>query len=195
MRALIVLFSLGMPFAFHSACGNEGVCFAFSLASGICEWVQCIRDLTNLWLKPRKPCSRSRPAKDVWIVWQPLSNNGIRRKSFRLTEIVKDGHRSPKNDGDCPSSPKIAKDFDGKMCDVGQHHRLRPSGLRLSYSPSARQERWRGPGRRRLRLCRRCRFTKQGVRQLRAFCRLAPSSVPSGFLSRPEGQRRARTLC
>ena len=48
LRALIVfLFSLGMPFAFHSACGNEGVCFAFSLASGICEWVQCIRDVAN----------------------------------------------------------------------------------------------------------------------------------------------------
>ena len=34
-------------------------------------------------------------------------------------------------DKDGRRSPKMAKVFDGKMCDVGQHHRPRPSGLRL----------------------------------------------------------------
>src|SRR5208337_4352411 len=60
-----------------------------------------------------------------------------------MTEFAGEGQRLSEN----------AKDFDGKMCDVGQHHRLRPSGLRLSYSPSARRERWRAPERRRLRPC------------------------------------------
>ena len=33
-------------------------------------------------------------------------------------------------DKDGRRSSEMAKVFDGKMCDVGQHHRLRPSGLR-----------------------------------------------------------------
>ena len=43
--------------------------------------------------------------------------------------------RLSKNDGVCLSWSEIVEVLDGKMCDVGPHHRLR-----CSYSPTARRE-------------------------------------------------------
>ena len=73
------------------------------------------------------------------VLWRSMARNG--EKIAGLTEIAIDGRSLPEMDKDGRRSSEMAKVFDGKMCDVGPHHRLRPSGLRLSYSPSARRER------------------------------------------------------
>jgi len=49
------------------------------------------------------------------------------RNRARLTKIAEDGRRTPKNDKDRRSLPKLTKVFDGKMCDVG--YITGPSGL------------------------------------------------------------------
>ena len=96
---------------------------------------------------PRSLCHRLLPGplyREKTAPFQSLANKGKLRRTpsfFDKTTVENRGF-----DGDCQRMTEFdgerqrlsdnAKDFDGKMCDVGLHHRLR-----LTYSPSARRER------------------------------------------------------